>query len=237
MKTTINKKLVVIAIALLGMIIPTSMTAQDKFEVSLGADFVNKYVWRGFDQGSGASIQPSLGLAWKGVSLTAWGSTSITALEPKEFDISLGYSIGGLSICLTDYWWNGENGNYGYYKDSHFYEGAVSYCFGEKVPLTLSAAIMFAGDKNPVTDKKVTSCYFNASYDINCPGDIILTPSVGVSTKSYMYADKKISGFTDIALKATKDIKITESFAVPIFAQVIVSPVMDKTYLVFGMSF
>ena len=96
---------------------------------------------------------------------------------------------------------------------------------------------MFAGDKNPVTDKKVTSCYFNVSYDINCPGDVVLTPAVGVSTKSYMYADKKISGFTDISLTAAKDIKITDSFSVPIFASVIVSPAMDKTYLVFGLSF
>ena len=77
--------------------------AQDKFEVSLEADVVSKYVWRGFDQGSGASVQPSLGLAYKGVSLSAWGSTSITDLEPKEFDITLGYSIGGFSITVTDY--------------------------------------------------------------------------------------------------------------------------------------
>ena len=237
MKTTINRKCIAIAVALVGMLVPSTMSAQDQFEVSLGADLVNKYVWRGFDQGSGASIQPSLSLAWKGVSLSAWGSTSITALEPKEFDISLGYSIGGFSICVTDYWWNGEDANYGYYKDSHFYEAAASYCFGEKIPLTLSAAVMFAGDKNPVTDKKCTSAYFNVSYDINCPGDVVLTPAVGISTKSYMYADKKVSGFTDISLKAAKDIKITDSFSIPIFAQVIVSPVMDKTYLVFGMSF
>ena len=235
MKTTINKRLGAIAVALLTLI-PCSLRAQDSFEVTIGADFVNKYVWRGFDQGSGASIQPTLALGWKGISLTAWGSTSITALEPKEFDITLGYEIGGLSLALTDYWWNGEEGKYGYYKDSHFYEAAVGYCFGEKVPLSLSAAVMFHGDKN-LEGKNHVSAYFNAGYDINLPQGIVLTPSIGVSTKSYMYTGDKISGVTDINLEGSKEIKITDSFSIPVFAQVTVSPVMDKTYIVFGMSF
>ena len=237
MKTTINKKLGGVAVAIVGILIPTTTMAQDKFEVSLEADVVSKYVWRGFDQGSGASVQPSLGLAYKGVSLSAWGSTSITDLEPKEFDITLGYSIGGLGITVTDYWWSGESGKYGYYKDSHYFEGALSYHFGEKVPLTLSVATMFAGaDKNP-EDNQNFSTYFNASYDIACPGDVTLTPSIGVSTKSYLYTGEKISGLTDISLKAARSIKVTDSFSIPIFVQATVSPVMDKTYLVFGMSF
>ncbi|MFR2070586.1 MAG: hypothetical protein ACLS4S_10605 [Bacteroides nordii] len=237
MKTTINKKLGGVAVAIVGILIPTTTMAQDKFEVSLGADVVSKYVWRGFDQGSGASVQPSLGLAYKGVSLSVWGSTSITDLEPKEFDITLGYSIGGLGITVTDYWWSGESGKYGYYKDSHYFEGTLSYHFGEKVPLTLSVATMFAGaDKNP-EDNQNFSTYFNASYDIACPGDITLTPSIGVSTKSYLYTGEKISGLTDISLKAARSIKVTDSFSIPIFVQGTVSPAMDKTYLVFGMSF
>ena len=186
MKKTISKRLGVIAIALLTLI-PGSLKAQDTFEVTIGADFVNKYVWRGFDQGSGASIQPTLALGWKGISLTAWGSTSITAMEPKEFDITLGYEIGGFSVAVTDYWWDGESGNYGYYKDNHFFEAAVGYCFGEKVPLSLSAAIMFAGDKNPHTDKKCTSAYFNSAYYINIPVVVVLTPSIFFSPTSSLY--------------------------------------------------
>lgn len=236
MKKTIRRHFWVIAVACLTLM-PKTLKAQDQLEVTIGADFVNKYVWRGFDQGSGASIQPTLGLAWKGISLTAWGSTSITALEPKEFDVTLGYSIAGFNVSVTDYWWNGESGNYGYFKDHHYYEAALGYCFGEKVPLSLSVAMMFAGGDKNVEGHQNYSTYFNVAYDINCPGDITLTPSVGLSTKSYLYTDKKISGFTDISLKGAKEIKITDRFSVPVFAQVTVSPVMDKVYLVFGMSF
>ena len=232
MKTTINEKLGGVAVTLLGMLVPATVTAQDKFEVSLGAEVVSKYVWRGFDQASGTSVQPSLGLAYKGISLSAWGSTSVTDLEPKELDLTLAYSIGGFGIAVTDYWWSGESGKYGHYKESHYFEGALSYNFGDKVPLTLSAAMMFAGaDKNPDGDQNF-SAYFNAAYDIACPSEVTLTPS-----KSYMYTGEKISGFTDISLKAAKEVKVTDSFSIPIFVQFTVSPVMDKTYLIFGMSF
>lgn len=49
MKTTINGKLRGVAVALLSMLIPATVTAQDKFEISLGAEVVSKYIWRGFD--------------------------------------------------------------------------------------------------------------------------------------------------------------------------------------------
>ncbi len=147
------------------------------------------------------------------------------------------YGIAIFGIAVSDYWRSGESGKYGHYKESHYFEGALSYNFGDKVPLTLSAAMMFAGaDKNPDGDQNF-SAYFNAAYDIACPGKVTLTPSVGISTKSYMYTGEKISGFTDISLKAAKEVKVTDSFLIPIFVQFIVSPVMDKTYLIFGMSF
>lgn len=239
MKTTkINKSLKGFIIALCSIAcVPTTMLAQDKVEVSLGADVVNKYVWRGFDQASGASIQPSLGIAYKGLSLSAWGSTSITDLNPKEVDIALGYSIGGFGITVTDYWWSGEGAKYGHYKNSHYFEGMLSYNFGESFPLQLSAATMFAGADKDTEDDQCYSTYFNAAYDIACPAGITLTPSIGVTTRSYMYTGDKKSGITDISLKASKEVKVTNSFSIPLFAQFIVSPVMDKTYLVFGMSF
>ena len=39
---------------------------------------------------------------------------------------------------------------------------------------------------------------------------------------------EKISGFTDISLKAAKEVKVTDSFLIPIFVQFIVSPVWTR---------
>ena len=46
MKTTINKKMRVITVALLlSGLVPSTMMAQDKVEASVGADLVSGYIW------------------------------------------------------------------------------------------------------------------------------------------------------------------------------------------------
>ena len=73
-----------IAIALLSAAMPFTAKAQDKVEASVGADFVSNYIWRGTDCG-GVSIQPSMGVSYKGLSLTAWGFGRASSLSmPTE---------------------------------------------------------------------------------------------------------------------------------------------------------
>ena len=50
-----------------------SVYAQDKVEAKIAADLVSGYVWRGQDLGN-VSIQPSVSVGYKGLSLSAWGS-------------------------------------------------------------------------------------------------------------------------------------------------------------------
>jgi hypothetical protein len=41
---------------------------------------------------------------------------------------------------------------------------------------------------------------------------------------------------TNLALKATKDIKVTDTFSVPVFGQVVANPCSRKAYLVIGFT-
>ena len=41
---------------------------------------------------------------------------------------------------------------------------------------------------------------------------------------------------TNVALKATKEIKVTDSFSIPIFGQVVGNPCSQKAYLVIGFT-
>lgn len=41
---------------------------------------------------------------------------------------------------------------------------------------------------------------------------------------------------THVGLKATKDIKITDSFSIPVFAQVAANPSNEKAYFVLGFT-
>lgn len=114
------------------LLVPGMANAGD-FVVSGKADFVSDYIWRGIDQNSGFSIQPSLTLGYKGLSLNAWGSQTLSKWGvndngggAKEFDINLSYSIKGFTVTVSDYWWSGTDMQYGDYND-HYFEGTLAY--------------------------------------------------------------------------------------------------------------
>lgn len=226
--------------------LPASLSAQDKPTAGGRMDLVNNYVWRGMDQGSGFSVQPTLGLAYKGFSLSAWGSQSLTNnadRDVQEFDISFGYSTGGFSATITDYWWGGLHQPYGYYKHGpadnpvdggHHFEATLAYRFGAKVPLTLSWSTWFAGaDVRTSGDNRCYSTYVSASCDIACPAGITLTPSAGFTPWEGYYHDG--AAFTDISLKISKGIALSDKVSMPLFVQAIASPINDHVYLVAGV--
>lgn len=118
MYTFIKKNLLLIGVV--ACLYPLQVSAQDKLSVHAKADFVSDYVWRGADQQSGCSVQPSLTLGYAGFSLNVWGSQSLTKWEEggsKEWDINLGYTYRNLTATLSDYWWSGINQPYGHYKN------------------------------------------------------------------------------------------------------------------------
>ena len=72
------KKIVLFAT---GLAMSTATFAQDDIETTISGDIVSSYIWRGQDLGSTA-IQPTLGVGYKGLSLTAWGSYGLA--DPSD---------------------------------------------------------------------------------------------------------------------------------------------------------
>ena len=93
--------------------------------------------------------------------------------------------------------------------------------------------MVYGGDRN-AEGKQQFSSYLTASYPIRLPLDITLTPSIGFTPWKGMYYHQ--TALTDISLKANKDIRINDNFAIPLFVQAIVAPMYDRTYLVAGFS-
>ena len=224
---------VMVATALAAVTLPNSALAQNEFSVNGNVDFVSDYVWRGAYQGSGVSVQPSLTLGYAGLSLNAWGSQSLTK-DAKEFDINLSYNIKNFTLTVSDYWWSGADQPYGHYKSQHFFEATAAYTISEKFPLTLTWSTMFAGGDKDENGDLQASTYITAAYPFSLPLDITLTPSIGFTPWEGMYHDK--AGVTDVSLKASKAIKVTEHFSIPVFVQAIASPIYDRTYIVGGFS-
>ncbi len=166
----------IMAMALLSMAMPFTAKAQDKVEASAGVDLVSGYVWRGQDLG-GVSLQPSASIAYKGFSLGAWGSVGIESSDTKEFDLILGYSTGGFSVSVTDYWYNvtgdGVTAKYFQYgahnaANSHLFEAQIGYDFG---PVAVNWYTNFAGDDG--VDKDGAQLVADgAMYQRGCHGGI-----------------------------------------------------------------
>ena len=228
-------------IVLMAMMIATgfSATAQDKIETTISADFVNQYIWRGQDLGD-VSLQPTLGIGYKGLSLTAWGSVGLTdPLDTKEFDLTLAYTIGGFNIGITDYWFNiglDPDGRYFKYEahgTNHLFEANIGYDFGFA---SLQAYTNFAGNDGMNKDgKRAYSTYVElaAPFKLATVDWSAAVGAVPFATTSY-----GTNGFavTNVSLKATKDIKVTDSFSIPIFGQVVANPCSQNAYLVFGFT-
>lgn len=222
----------------------TVATAQDKVEATIAADVVNQYIWRGTECGE-ASIQPTLGLSYKGLSLTAWGSTEFNPSGdyPKEFDLTLAYSTGGLNVGITDYWFSSgsdPDGRYFMYDShgtNHMFEFNVGYDFG---PVSLQWYTFFAGDDyRKINDDGTVDRAYSSYVELSAPFKLAgcdWNAAIGASPmKTTLYGN---DGFavTNVSVKATKDINITPSFSVPVFAGVTANPCSQKAYFLFGFT-
>ena len=215
----------------------TGAQAQDKIEANVAADVVSQYIWRGQECGQ-VSLQPTLGLSWKGLSLTAWGSIGLSEpSDTKEFDLTAAYSAGGFNIGITDYWFNTPNTRYFVYdshKTSHVFEANIGYDFG---PAAIQWYTNFAGNDGFNTDgDRAYSSYVEVSAPFKF-GGCDWTAAVGaVPFATSSYADANGFAVTNVSLKATKDLKITDSFSVPVFAGISANPSTEKAYLLFGFT-
>ena len=231
------KKIVLLA---MGLAMSMATLAQDEIETTISGDIVSSYIWRGQDLGS-AAVQPTLGVGYKGLSLTAWGSYGlVNTADTKEFDLTLAYTTGGFNIGITDYWFDrggldpeGRYFKYDAHGTNHVFEANIGYDFG---PLSLQWFTNFAGNDGLNKDgKRAYSSYVEVAVPFRL-ATVDWTATAGVvpwATTSY-----GTSGFavTNLALKATKEIKVTDTFSIPVFGQVVGNPCSQKAYLVFGFT-
>ena len=156
--------------------------AQERVETTLGGDIVSSYVWRGMGLG-GVSLQPSLGVGYKGLSLSAWGSVGLSdPTDTKELDLTFAYSAGGFNIGITDYWFNSgpdlENRYLKYVADetNHVFEANVGYDFGFA---SMQWYTNFAG--NDGVNKEGAFAY-SSYFEIDVPfilGGVVWTAAIG----------------------------------------------------------
>ncbi|WP_337600835.1 hypothetical protein [Alistipes ihumii] len=216
--------------------------AQPQTEISIGGDLVSTYVWRGVYQ-SGFSLQPEIGLSVGGFTVGVWGSTDLDNF--KEVDLSVGYSVRGFSVGVTDYWWGGQRlgdgrfAPYFKYGDTHYFEGTLAYEFGKKFPLGISWSTMFAGADKKENGDRAWSSYVELAYPFSV-GSVELTAAAGAAPwAAPAWLPGGYDGFqiSNVSLKASRAIPVSEKYEIPLFVQLAVNPQLNYMNLVIGLSF
>lgn len=201
--------------------------------ISLGADVVSSYIWRGSFL-DGASVQPAISLDVAGLSVGMWGSTSLTSFANwsnsyKELDLYISYGIKGFSVTVTDYFCASEDDMYFRgWGDVHILEGTVGYDFSECCNFPLSVA----WNTNFVNDDDY-STYIHLGYDFAIKG-VDMSAGLGVTPWEGAYASD--FNVTDISLRATKTFSL-KNFEPAIWVEGIFAPAANDAFLVVGFSF
>ena len=204
-------------------------------EATIGADLVCQYIWRGQHLGD-VSLQPTLGVGYKGISLSAWGSVGISNnSDTKELDLILKYVYKGFSVGVTDYWFSkGSYFQYHAHKTTHIWEGFAGYDFGF---LSATWYTNFAGDDGLNSRSKRA---YSSYLEMNVPfrlAKLDWTGTVGIVPWRTTTYDTNGFACTNVSLRATKDFVVKEKYHLPVYAGLTANPRSGKFYFIFGVAF
>ena len=263
------KKILSLALAAITLL-PASVSAQEApepesdwteldFTASVSADLVSRYMWRGIDN-AGPSFQPNLGIAWRGLSLDISGSTPLQKDDGiQDIDVTLGYSLFGFNIGVTDYWTADVDvrNRYFYFGDGpecpHQLEANLGYSckYG-----SLQAYTMFYGNDYKIDGKRAYSTYIELSVPFSLGGldwkaSVGVTPfeSAGttheeeiinekgkkqiVNRGDWMYGESFTCNMASI--RATKELEF-KHFNVPVFVELHTNPYLQRANFVLGIA-
>ena len=199
----------VITLSIMNLLLILSML---NGEVTVGADVVSRYVWRGTDYGNAAAVQPSIETTIGPVALGVWGSWSISPgpadASGNECDLYASTTVGPVGLTLTDYFFPAYAGTDSLLNlDIHVFELSAGADVG---PVSILAAANVSGDDD-------NSTYLELTYGAF---------SLGLGNGAYS-TDGEFAPVS-IGVSASRD-----NFS----ASYIINPDQETSFLVFGVNF
>jgi Uncharacterized protein involved in chromosome partitioning len=247
------------------MLASASVLAQkdsSSVKISFGADVVSSYIWRGSPSmtpnGATASLlspnlQPNLTASYKNFSAGSWASYDFLG-SYYETDLFASYTLQKLTFTVNDYFWS-YNARYFDYKNAstaHIIEAMVTFNGGDDCPFYLTAAtFLYGADKKATYDpaeadlrKQNYSSYVEAGYSFKV-GASSVASFIGVTPADGYYGDgagipgrANVKGFqvVNLGVATTKNLQLSDRFSVPFKASLVANPVLEKVFLVVGIT-
>jgi hypothetical protein len=228
------KKMKVLAICAIAALSITSAKAQ----FATGADIVSSYVWRGFPQEATKgtpNIQPYVSFTTGGLTLGSWASSSLLG-NVKEVDLYATYAFSSqFAVTLTDYNWGFASAK-GYFDytatTDHIYEATLAYTGTEKLPISASLNTMFAGADKNASGKQAFSTYIELGYQLTPIAKVF---AGGLVSSGSAYGSTA-TGITNVGLKVSKSIAITDKFSLPVYGILGANPSTGGAFFVAGVT-
>ncbi|GAO28821.1 hypothetical protein [Geofilum rubicundum] len=212
----------------MGIAFFTGMKAQ---ELSVGLDFYNRYVFRGVDFGNSPSLQPSITFTSGNFTLGAWGaySTGNGAVGAfGEADLYASYAFDfGLSLGATSYYYPGTSW---FELDEGVSSHAIELNLGYEVSSFSFAANYIVNDSRDGAGAEGGDTYFELGYGAGA-FDLFVGAGDGWHSSTGNFE------VVNVGIGTSKDIQITDSFAIPMNGAVILNPNSEQLHLVVGVSF
>ncbi|WP_321285470.1 hypothetical protein [uncultured Sunxiuqinia sp.] len=230
------KKTLTLLVFVLASTFAFNVQAQDEASSSFdtGVDIYSSYIWRGAKFGNGPAFQPYVEFSTGGFAIGAWGSVStggasgsayimndgtdsyveIPSAEGYEMDLYAGYDFGPVSITVTDYYFGGDWTD----GDMHFFEPSLGLALGD---FGFTAAYM--------TGDGVDDTYLEAAYSFST-FDVFLGGGDGQYTKDGDFS------VCNVGIGTSKEVKLTESFSLPVSGSVILNPSTGGFFITVGLS-
>jgi hypothetical protein len=212
-----------------------------KVDLSVGADLVSHYVWRGLLLGNSPAIQPSMGISAGGFSFGSWASYSTSPSAFQEVDLYLSYTKGSFTIGVNDYYnpndslgINNDYFNYGNSSTLHSLETFITISEIGGTGFSTTAAVFVYGNDKDEDGKNLYSSYLELSYATSVK-DFGLELFGGATFNKGYYAEK--AALINLGATISKELKVTENFSIPCFGSFIINPDAQNVFLVFGVTF
>lgn len=224
--------------------ITSSAVAQERVTAYSTVDITNHYLWRG-QRLADVSIQPVLGIKWRGLNFFAWGNTQVAPpanQDPVKFEIDLflKYQLTPrFNVALKDVYTNTRgNGFFSYGRigeASHGVELVLNYDW--RYLITEWTTTIFGHDGLNKNGERSYSSYLLTTVPFRI-GKVNFGAMLGVVPYYTSRYDDNSSGFhvNMVSLKATYDIPISErsGYKLPVYSQFMVNPSNEQAYLQVG---
>ena len=217
--------------------------AKSQINVDLNSTITSRHYWRGIMVSNSVNYEGDLVLHAKDFSFGAWGGYAFDNTY-SEFDFHMAWQISDrLSFSVWDLYASRDRcsiDDYNYFdfdrkSTNHLLDASVNYVVGEKFPLKISWSTMLWGRDLDAKGNQNYSSYLEVGYPlVTGATNINLFAGLNIFENS-TYGEH--TNIVNMGLTATKKIKLTENFQIPVWGTIAINPEAESANLIFGLKF